>query len=291
MVRRQQIALAGDPLFKWAGGKRWLTPLLVPEIHRYLAATSGRYIEPFLGGGAVALALAAPQMLLADIEAPLIEAYRAIRDDCHPVAKSLETMVRDGIQLADYLRVRASKPIATSSAAARLLYLNRLCFNGLYRTNQKGEFNVPYGRYKRPSFPGPDEIGRAAATLSTSELLTQDFETTIDTARLGDCVYADPPYHSVKPAFVSYHQRPFLEIDHLRLAAALQRASTKGAWVISTNSDTELIRRSYEWTSVLRTRERRAINSNPQGRGCVHCVLIGVAWDKHINQDNTMQLE
>lgn len=284
MPRRPQFVPAGEPLFKWAGGKRWLTPILAPEIQAYLAVTGGRYIEPFLGGGAVALALGAPGMVLADVETPLVEAYRAIRDDCHLVTESLWATIHTGTELASYLRVRTSKPAAASSAAARLLYLNRLCFNGLYRTNRKGEFNVPYGRYKRPSFPSASEIERAATALATSELLAQDFEATIDNARSGDCIYADPPYHSHLSGFVSYHQRPFLETDHLRLAAALQRASNKGAWIISTNSDTEFVRKAYEWTSVSRTLERRAINSNPHGRGHVHCVLIGVTRNERINR-------
>jgi DNA adenine methylase len=278
---RQLRLLADDeeivgPLFKWAGGKRWISPVIGPHIRQYLNQGRGRYIEPFLGGAALAFWLGSPGMLLADIEAPLIEAYVAVRDECNTVECELSRLILSGTDAETYARVRGVVPAEPSARAARLMYLNRLCFNGLYRTNRRGLFNVPYGRYDRPLFPSSSHLRAVSGLLSTAAIRAQDFEATISEARAGDVIFADPPYHSTGAGFVSYHQKPFGEAEQVRLAAALRAASERGVTVVSTNADTDLIRTLYEWAPMVPTGERRAINSSKTGRGRVQCLLIGL---------------
>jgi DNA adenine methylase len=256
----------------------------VPKLRAYLAATGGTYIEPFLGGGAIALALGASRMTLGDIEAPLIEVYRELQTGWRKVSERLVAFIAQGTDSTSYARVRSLRPRSASTRAARLLYLNRLCFNGLYRTNRQGDFNVPYGRYANPSFPSADHLRIFSAGLKYSRLVCQDFAETIALAKAGDFVYADPPYHSTAAGFISYHQIPFTESSQIRLADALRSAVRRGAWVLTTNADTEFVRTAYSWASFEVTHERRAINSIPSARGGVPCLLIKAAGNQVLEE-------
>lgn len=263
------------PVFKWAGGKRWLVPRLVDGIRAQLARTGGRYLEPFLGGGAIALALAAPRALLGDVEAPLVDTYRAIVADPDAVAAALAALVARGTDGATYYAVRAATPRAAAPRAARLLYLNHLGFNGLYRTNRSGQFNVPHGRYAAPSFPSVSDLYAVAHAFAGAALTTGDFGAIVAAAGPGDLLYADPPYHSVGGhGFRSYASHPFTEADQARLAGALRAAAARGATVVTTNADTPAVREWYAWATVTSTAERRNVNRRGGERGEVPCVLI-----------------
>lgn len=269
------VPARAHPVFKWAGGKRWLAPRLAPEIAARLANyRKARYFEPFLGGGAIALWLGASRMVLSDVEAPLIEAYVAIRDETSAVIAALKALLARGTARDAYLSVRDSAPRGRCARAARMIYLNRLCFNGLYRTNSRGWFNVPYGDYANPSFPSAMQLADVADGLRAASLTCADFEAQIATAGSSDVIFADPPYHSENSGFRSYHQQPFTADDHARLAAALRAAHARGATVYSTNGDTTLVRRLYSWANIVPTSERRAINSVGSRRAGVGCVLI-----------------
>jgi DNA adenine methylase len=260
------------PFIKWAGGKRWLVPTIVPAIRRRLVATQGRYFEPFLGGGAVALGLGLPCMVLADICEPLISTYRTIRKSPEAVAWALKTLADKGTDKASYLAVRSAKPTSSVFSAARFIYLNKFGFNGLYRENSKGQFNVPYGGERaNASLPGAAELRAVAQTFTNAEINLADFRATIQQARSGDVIYADPPYFDT---FSDYNAASFDDDAHDELARALAAAAARGATVIASNSDHEFIREIYSWAHVVAMTERHVVGAKGTRRGARNSVLI-----------------
>lgn len=280
--------MGASPLLKWAGGKRLLLKTIVDPILDELSRTRGRYIEPFLGGGAVALHLGLPNMIVNDAIPELIEFYRSVRDEPALVAWSLSSLAIEGVDEANYYRVR-DMDLSTHTPfmrAARMLYLNRLGFNGVYRVNKAGKFNVPYGKdkyresvIKRKSrdaigslFPHKGKIEAVSRALATTNIFCGDFADVIVLAKAGDVVYCDPPYDGT---YDSYTAMGFAEADQERLAEMLYYANQRGATVMVSNADTELVRYLYgEWAEILPTTERRSINADTGGRGRVPCVLI-----------------
>jgi DNA adenine methylase len=286
---RIETPKAASPLLKWAGGKRLLLPVIVDGITSTLDQTGGRYIEPFLGGGAVALHLGRPGMIVNDAIPELIEFYRTVRDEPALVAWALSSIAIMGVDEKNYYRVRDETDLGTvgpQMRAARMLYLNRLCYNGVYRVNSKGAFNVPYAKdayresmVKRKSrdaitslFPHKGKIEAVSRALMTSEILYGDFQVAVEKAQAGDVVYCDPPYDGT---YSAYTNPPFKKEDQERLAEHLYYAHERGAHIVVSNSDTKFIRYLYsEWATIMETEERRAINSDTKGRARVGCVLI-----------------
>ena len=180
-----------QPVLKWAGGKR----RLVPDILAALPERIDTYYEPFLGGGAVFFALAAARRfrraVLSDQNPDLVCVYEASRDDVVGVIDALSGMRHSE---AEYYRVRSSRPRAAARRAARIIYLNKTGYNGLYRVNRSGHFNVPFGRYVRPKICDADNLRAVAGALQGVEVLVSDFEAVVAGARNGDAVYFDPPY-------------------------------------------------------------------------------------------------
>jgi DNA adenine methylase len=260
------------PLVKWAGGKRKLAPQIVPRIDLHLRRTGGTYIEPFLGGGAIALALNMhSSMLLGDVNETLITTYQAVVCAPDAVADALRDLVAIGMDRVAFEAVRASAPGSSIAVAARMLYLNRLCFNGLWRVNSKGQFNVPFGKYKNPSLPTRAHLCLFSSAMRHATFLYADFRHLIAQAQRGDAVYADPPYHTT---FDRYAVGAFTEADHLDLAMQLRAAADRGVLVCASNANTDFVRDLYGWADVQLVEEARAINSNAEGRGNVSTVLI-----------------
>jgi len=260
------------PPLKWVGSKRWLVPVLAPIIYERLAVTKGRYIEPFLGGAAIALDLGLPHMILSDVCKPLIMTYQAIRKTPAAVAWALQTLVERGTDKESYLAVRASESPSPVFAAARFLYLNKFGFNGLYRENSNGKFNVPHGGDRsRASLPTAEALADVASALKGADLHIADFRETIETAQAGDVVYADSPYYDT---FSGYTAGGFTEDDHFALAAALTEAHNRGAIVIASNSDHERVRELYAWACVTPVNERHAVGATAERRGMRPAVLI-----------------
>jgi DNA adenine methylase len=229
------------PFLKWPGGKRWF----VASHADLLPTTFKRYVEPFLGGGSVFFHLRPMESLLSDVNAELIGTYQAIRDSYLILEKLLAAhQTKHGHDY--YYTVRESRPRVEASKAARLIYLNRTCFNGIYRVNLDGRFNVPKGT-KSSVLLEKDDFEGAAALLKTADLRVSDFEPVIDDAGAGDLVFADPPYtvrHNVN-GFVKYNEHLFSWDDQIRLANALTRARARGAKIVSTNANHDSIRRLY----------------------------------------------
>ena len=230
------------PFLKWPGGKRWLFDSGQFSIPKY----RGRYIEPFLGGGAAFFQMLPKCAILSDVNWRLIELYRVIRDR----RDEFEGLLRRHAAMhskAYYYDIRAQRLTDSVKRAAQFLYLNRTCWNGLYRENTKGQFNVPIGTRHTVLFH-TDDFGAWSKALQNSELVDQDFEEVLDVAEAGDFVFVDPPYtvrHNMN-GFAKYNQKIFAWDDQLRLREALERASVRGVSFAMTNADHKNIRDLYE---------------------------------------------
>lgn len=230
------------PFLRWAGSKRWL----LPTLEEFIPATFGSYYEPFLGSGAAFFAFAeGHRAILADSIPELIDCFAHVRDDAHAIAEILTDWAIDS---ETYYTIRAEDGQSGNVRdAARFIYLNKLCFNGLYRVNQRGKFNVPYGRPKSANLIDETELYRAAALLGRAKLMVGDFAVTLETAGPGDLVYLDPPYVAGhrNNGFVDYNAKVFDWADQVRLAKEFERLDSLGAYVVQSNANHESIRALY----------------------------------------------
>ena len=244
-----------EPFLKWAGGKRWLIQRrrdLFPKGYR-------RYVEPFLGGGAVFFDLVPKRALLADSNEELINAYRCLQSQVEAVHDGLCALQKRH-SARTYYRMRAIRPANNVQRAIRFIYLNRTCFNGLYRVNREGTFNVPIGAKTQVEYPTSylDEVSTA---LRGVELRVADFECILDRTGDGDFVFLDPPYtvmHNTNN-FIKYNAALFSWRDQVRLAAAAQRAAARGAAVMVTNADHASIRSLFRELGAQHTVERSSV--------------------------------
>jgi DNA adenine methylase len=243
------------PFLKWAGGKRWFA-----ERHLHLLPTEyERYLEPFLGSGAVFFSLRPGEGTLSDLNPDLIETYRAVRDSPDEIARLLGR--HQQYHCKDYYyRTRSVKPLGKSELAAWFIYLNRTCWNGLYRVNLKNEFNVPLGTKTQVVMP-TDNFEAIAKALSRITLETRDFEGLLDEARAGDFAFVDPPYtvkHNMN-GFLKYNDRIFSWADQVRLRDAVVRASTRGVKVMVTNANHQSLRDLYGGVGEHRVLTRSSV--------------------------------
>ena len=270
-----QEGVSARPFVKWAGGKRRLaSKVLGLAPHKY-----GRYLEPFVGGGAVAFALGDSAMHLNDANAELMGAYRVVRDS--PSELLVELAKHEHEHSRDYYYlVRATQPDSLDSEiarAARFIYLNRTCFNGLYRVNRRGEFNVPMGSYRNPTIADTASIYAASAALWSTALTSIDFEDFLRaTAIMGDFVYIDPPYVPLGgySDFNRYTDTQFREKDHIRLRDTFNWLCEIGAYPILSNSYTPTTLELYAGHRIVKVQMNRAINKNGASRGAVEEALV-----------------
>lgn len=229
-----------SPFLKWAGGKRWLVSQGVPKPSKY-----NRLIEPFVGSAAVFFSLRPPASILSDISRELINLYCVMRDSPDAIYELMKEHDRLHSQ-EYYYTTRALAPGEDVHRAARVLYLNRTCWNGLYRVNRKGEFNVPIGT-KTSVLWKHEDFCLYSDALKHSELKCQDFELTVDECGEGDFLFVDPPYtvkHNMN-GFVKYNETMFSWGDQIRLVASLMRAGSRGASIVVTNADHDSVRDLY----------------------------------------------
>ncbi len=263
------------PFLKWAGGKRRLLKQYAP----YFPArpTINRYYEPFIGSAAVFFHLQPLRACLADVNRNLVEIYRVVQQDVQGLIRALKAHRNERDY---YYQVRALEPAQLSAAerAARLIFLNRTCYNGLYRENKRGQFNVPFGRYDNPTICDEDRLRRASRALQGVDLVIGDFARVIEPAGPGDFVYFDPPYVplSATSNFTSYNRHGFDLDDQRRLAQAVQQLSERGVRVMLSNSSAPLIYDLYDRPGfqLLPIQARRNINSKADRRGPVKELLI-----------------
>jgi DNA adenine methylase len=265
------------PFLKWAGGKSKLIDDILPQ----LPARMHHYYEPFLGGGAVFFALARAKRFrratLSDVNPDLVQLYQCVRDEVEELIEALQPLSL-GNDAETFYAVRAQDPETLDSAerAARFVFLNKTCFNGLYRVNRRGRFNVPFGRYARPKVLDPARLRACARALDGVEILCRDFEPSLRAARHGDGVYLDPPYVplSATASFTSYAKGPFGPDEQERLCRAFIAALHRGAQGVLSNSDTPRTRALYADLQIRTVLAARAINRDPSRRGPVQELLV-----------------
>jgi DNA adenine methylase len=271
------------PYLKWAGGKRQIlkdiTSYLPQDIHHYT------YIEPFLGGGAVFFELQPKHAIINDYNSQLILTYKVIRDNVEELIRILE--IHKECNSEDYYyKIRALdrnindfNSLSDAEKAARLIYLNKTCYNGLYRVNSQGLFNVPYGRYKNPAICEAQVLRAISNYLANNDIIimNDDFTAALANADCNSFIYFDPPYHSPDNTnFTGYQADGFDEREQLRLRNTFVELTDRGIKCLLSNSDTEFIREIYsdDRFDIIHILARRAINADASGRGAVNEVLI-----------------
>jgi DNA adenine methylase len=267
-----QQTVSPRPFLKWAGGKGKLIQQYIP----YLPKKFKTYYEPFLGGAAVFFYLNPPSAALTDINAELVNAYRCVRDNVEELILNLEAHqlrhCRDY-----YYEVRQSPGVTNIEKAARLIYLNKTCFNGLYRENSKGAFNVPIGKYKNPKICNPALLRSVSAALQNAQINVRPFEDILEHASsCDDFVYFDPPYHPLSPTsnFTAYSRYSFSQDDQIRLKYVFAELAERGVKVMLSNSDCPFIRELYSEFNINSIIAPRLINSNARKRGKISEVLV-----------------
>jgi DNA adenine methylase len=238
----------------------------------------GTYHEPFLGGGALFFALQPAQSVLSDVNPALVNVYRMVRDRPDDLIALLA--VHQSAHGPDYYyQVRAQHELPDLEAAARLIYLNKTCYNGLYRENSKGQFNVPIGRYKNPTVCNPIDLHLASKALANTDIQVGDFMSDPRRQEPGDLVYFDPPYYPVSDTsnFTGYSRFGFGEEDQIRLRDRVIELADRGVKVMVSNSDCPFIRDIYQGFRIETIEAGRSINSNATKRGKINEVVV-MSW-------------
>jgi DNA adenine methylase len=273
----QSTGIRPKPFLKWAGGKGRLLPELIARLPDRFEA----YHEPHVGSGALFFELAARGVLakayLSDVNPSLIETYLAIRDQVEDVISILHKHRKKHDQDYYYL-VRAIDPARLSPVgrAARVIYLNKTCYNGLYRENKRGQFNVPFGRYQNPAICDAANLRAVSRVLQGVVIEQRGYTSTLDYAQPGDFVYFDPPYHplSATSSFTAYDRHGFAADDQRGLHNVFAELARRGVFVMLSNSDTHFICDLYDGFKIERVYASRAINSKANGRGKIAELII-----------------
>lgn len=279
-------SVEAQPFLKWVGGKAQL----LAQFDEFFPVQIERYFEPFIGGGAVFFHLKHrfPDMraFLRDNNDELINTYVAVRDHQKELMRRLDEHLAEFRTDRDryYYLVRSWHHLERSKVverAARMIFLNKTCFNGLWRVNGRGEFNVPIGSHKNPALYDRANILAASYALADVHLATQDFRDTMNESRRGDFVYIDPPYFPLSPtaSFTSYTKEDFGEAEQQELAALFAAASERGVRLMLSNSDTEFIRKLYRGFKIYTVKARRAINCDGSKRGEINEVVVLAGGD------------
>lgn len=265
------------PFVKWAGGKR----SLIAEIAKRFPASVDKYWEPFVGGGAVFFAFATriKHAVLSDTNEELVCTYRVVKGSVNKLVTALRRHERLHEQRAGkkyvdgktyYRRVREASPTDPVEIAARFIYLNKTCYNGLYRVNRRGRFNVPEGDYRQPDICNVERLRKCSAALSKADIRLGDFEQVMKPTA-GDFIYCDPPYDG---CFTGYQAAGFSAAEQERLHDAAKRWRQAGARVLLSNADTKEMRTLYTGWNVRAAHAPRNINCKSGGRGAAAELII-----------------
>ncbi|MBW9219251.1 DNA adenine methylase [Anoxybacillus ayderensis] len=259
-----QSLIKPKPILKWAGGKQQMLDVLLPQVPKQF----NRYIEPFFGGGALFFALEPKNAIISDSNPELINLYQVVADNVEELISLLKEMKNDE---SFYYEIRALNPesLTRVERAARTIYLNRTCYNGLYRVNRKGQFNVPYGKYKNPKICDEENLRATSLLLQNTVIVEGDYKDVLkDHAKPGDFIFLDPPYLPVGKYsdFKRYTKEQFYEEDHIELAQEVDRLHELGCYVILTNSNHPLVHELYGKYNIRVYKTRRNINSDASKR-------------------------
>ncbi len=266
------VSVHPRPFLKWAGGKGQL----IQQYISYFPTHFSTYYEPFLGGGAIFFYLRPKKALLMDINPELVNVFRCVRDRPAELIQQLQKH-RDRHCEDHYYQVRAQAIGTDLERAARLIYLNKTCFNGLYRENSKGQFNVPMGRYKNPGICDPELVYAASVALQNAQIEKYSFDAVLEYAwGKNDFVYFDPPYYPISETskFTAYNRFSFSPEDQIRLRDTFVKLVDRGVKVMVSNSDCPFIHELYQGFKVHTISAARAINSNAGKRGKITELLI-----------------
>ncbi len=263
------------PIVKWAGGKG----KLLSELWMNRPPKFDAYFEPFMGGGAFFFDLFRRGQLsrctISDANEELIDLYLTVRDKVEEVISEL-TSGKYVNNKEVYYGIRAEEPTDSVLRAARFIYMNRTCYNGLYRVNAAGKFNVPFGRYANPKITDVENLRAVSDALKTAEIITGDFEVVVASAKAGDFVYFDPPYAPLSntASFTTYTRAGFGFEEQKRLARIFAELDKRGCYVLESNSATAEMRDLYREQHVVEVFAARAISSDPSTRGKIPELLI-----------------
>ena len=266
------------PVVKWVGGKRQLLPQILPLIPKRMTA----YCEPFLGGGAVLFALQPKRALVNDLNQDLITVYRVIKEDADALIEHLsrhENTPEYFYRIRDLDRDKeAYAALSDVEKASRLLYLNKTCYNGLFRVNASGAFNSPYGHYRRPNIVNEQTIRGVSRYFNSCDItfFSWDFASVLEQVPKGGFVYLDPPYDPVSDtaSFTGYNRGGFGREEQVRLKECCDALTARGVKFLLSNSATPFIRELYGSYRVSIVQARRAVNSVASRRGAIEEVLV-----------------
>ena len=261
---RQLSTTATKPILKWAGGKTQMLPDLLPKV----PTSYGRYIEPFFGGGALFFSLCPEKAIIADSNPELINLYRQVADNVESVIFYLK-QYENTSEIFYSVRSLDWEQLSKPEAAARTLFLNRTCYNGLYRVNKKGQFNVPYGKYKNPKICDTEALYAASSALKKAEIICGDYSLVLEHyAQPGDFIFLDPPYLPISEYsdFKRYTKEQFYEEDHVELAKEVIRLHEKGCHILLTNSNHPLVHQLYEQYKIEVIQTKRHISCHGDTR-------------------------
>lgn len=266
----EQVSI--KPFLKWAGGKTQL----IPELIKYIPKTFNKYIEPFIGGGAFYFHINPDKAVIADLNYELIVTYKTIKNSVEDVISLLKTYKNEE---GFFYEMRAKEPeeLSDIERAARLIYLNKTCFNGLYRVNKKGQFNVPYGK-RSGAFFDSEILRDASEFLKNTKIEFADYTDTLrNHAEKGDFIFLDPPYYPVGKYgdFKRYTKEFFYHNDQFTLKKEFDRLVELGCHVLLTNSDHPIILELYKDYQIKTIETKRMINSDATNRKGVDIIVIG----------------
>lgn len=263
------------PIVKWVGGKRQL----MFDLLKNMPKNYNRYFEPFIGGGALFFELQPTNAYISDMNEELINLYNVVKNDVYELIEELkkhEISKEYFMNIRNIDRTKNYKKWSNIQKASRFIYLNRTCFNGMYRVNSKGEFNVPFGNYKNPRIIDERNLINCSNLLQKSEIKNADFSEILNYVQNGDFVYFDPPYVPLNEtsSFTSYTKDGF-DIDmQFKLREVCDELDSKGVKFMLSNSDTKFVNELYENYNIKKVFASRQINANPNGRGKITEVLV-----------------
>lgn len=263
------------PIVKWVGGKRQL----MFELLKNMPKSYNRYFEPFIGGGALFFELQPSNAYISDMNEELINLYNVVKNDVYELIEELkkhEISKEYFMNIRNIDRTKNYKKWSNIQKASRFIYLNRTCFNGMYRVNSKGEFNVPFGNYKNPRIIDERNLINCSNLLQKTEIRNADFSEILNYVQNGDFVYFDPPYVPLNEtsSFTSYTKDGF-DIDmQFKLREVCDELDSKGVKFMLSNSDTKFVNELYENYNIKKVFASRQINANPNGRGKITEVLV-----------------
>jgi len=272
--------IKGKPFVKWAGGKRQI----LDKLKQYIPEEFDTYYEPFVGGGALLFELEPKKAVINDSNEELMNVYRVLcnEDKFNKMVRILNSHETNHseeyyYELRNKDRSKSSfLRLADYTRAARTIYLNKACFNGLYRVNSKNEFNVPFGKKDKVNTYEGSNLRLVSYYLTTNkiEILNEDFEKAVSTAKKGDFIYFDPPYDSDTSTFNNYTEEGFDKKEQVRLARVFKELSDRGCYVMLSNHNTKLVNQLYSDYNIHVIEAKRNINSNGKKRGKVEEVII-----------------